>query len=420
MSTASAFGWSGSGPLLASIAALLVLSTVMAIAPRSQANPHSLSLALSALACVGIFVLGASIIASGSAVTASLGEVLGLALIDVRIDSLGALFLVALGAAGAASAVFGIGYGGHAASGSDRSAAAYPVFLASLAPRVRRRRRVRVPVRLGAHGAQLGGARDRDRAPTLDVARAGYVYLALTHLATAALVVAFAILGGIGGSTSFAAFGAAAASLPPLDAGRRLRPALRRLRHQGRRDPAPRLAAARPPGRAFARLGADVGRDDQGRRSTGSSGSGSRSWARARSGGACSSSAIGVASAVLGVLYALMEHDLKRLLAFHSIENIGIILIGVGVALLAAATQAPALAAARADAQRSSTRSTTRCSSRVLFLAAGSVQAAAGTRDLNHLGGLARRDAGDDARLRDRAPRRSAGCRRSTASPASG
>src|SRR5260370_15053236 len=36
---------------------------------------------------------------------------------------------------------------------------------------------------------------------------------------------------------------------------------------------------------------------------------------------------VGVASAVLGVLYALMEHDLKRLLAYHSIENIGIILI---------------------------------------------------------------------------------------------
>ena len=41
---------------------------------------------------------------------------------------------------------------------------------------------------------------------------------------------------------------------------------------------------------------------------------------------------VGVASAVLGVLYALMEHDLKRLLAYHSIENIGIILIGLGAA----------------------------------------------------------------------------------------
>src|SRR5439155_14036205 len=41
----------------------------------------------------------------------------------------------------------------------------------------------------------------------------------------------------------------------------------------------------------------------------------------------------GTVSAVLGVLYALMEHDLKRLLAYHSIENIGIILIGLGAAL---------------------------------------------------------------------------------------
>src|SRR6266581_2995311 len=39
---------------------------------------------------------------------------------------------------------------------------------------------------------------------------------------------------------------------------------------------------------------------------------------------------VGTISAVLGVLYALMEHDLKRLLAYHSIENIGIILMGLG------------------------------------------------------------------------------------------
>jgi hydrogenase-4 component B len=43
---------------------------------------------------------------------------------------------------------------------------------------------------------------------------------------------------------------------------------------------------------------------------------------------------VGVVSALLGVLYALMEHDLKRLLAFHSVENIGIILIGIGAGLM--------------------------------------------------------------------------------------
>ena len=36
---------------------------------------------------------------------------------------------------------------------------------------------------------------------------------------------------------------------------------------------------------------------------------------------------------VLGVLYALMQHDLKRLLAYHTVENIGIIFIGLGLAL---------------------------------------------------------------------------------------
>jgi hydrogenase-4 component B len=42
--------------------------------------------------------------------------------------------------------------------------------------------------------------------------------------------------------------------------------------------------------------------------------------------------ATGVISGLVGVLYALMEHDLKRLLAYHSIENIGIILTGFGAA----------------------------------------------------------------------------------------
>src|SRR5262249_8733896 len=42
----------------------------------------------------------------------------------------------------------------------------------------------------------------------------------------------------------------------------------------------------------------------------------------------------GAISALLGVLFALMEHDLKRLLAYHSVENIGIILIGVGAGLI--------------------------------------------------------------------------------------
>src|SRR5205807_4373449 len=43
---------------------------------------------------------------------------------------------------------------------------------------------------------------------------------------------------------------------------------------------------------------------------------------------------LGVVSGVLGVAFAIGQHDLKRLLAYHSIENIGIIVIGLGLALV--------------------------------------------------------------------------------------
>ena len=55
--------------------------------------------------------------------------------------------------------------------------------------------------------------------------------------------------------------------------------------------------------------------------------------------------ALGGVSAMLGVLYALMQHDLKRLLAYNSIENIGIILLGLGAGMMAWPTGAPDVAA---------------------------------------------------------------------------
>jgi len=46
----------------------------------------------------------------------------------------------------------------------------------------------------------------------------------------------------------------------------------------------------------------------------------------------------GAVSSVLGVLYALAEHDIKKLLAYHTVENIGIIMMGVGVGMIGIAT----------------------------------------------------------------------------------
>ena len=112
--------------------------------------------------------------------------------------------------------------------------------------------------------------------------------------------------------------------------------------------------------------------------------------------------AIGVASAVLGVLYALMEHDLKRLLAFHSIENIGIILIGVGVALLAAGAgcRRPSRPS-RSTAALFHTLNHALFKS-ALFLAAGSVQTAVGQPRPQRARRPRAAHAGDDPRLRDR------------------
>jgi hydrogenase-4 component B len=96
---------------------------------------------------------------------------------------------------------------------------------------------------------------------------------------------------------------------------------------------------------------------------------------------------VAVTSSVLGVLYALMEHDLKRLLAFHSIENIGIILMGVGGALLFASLGDRPLAslALLAGLYHVLNHATFKG---LLFLGAGSVFHATHTRNIEELGGL--------------------------------
>jgi formate hydrogenlyase subunit 3/multisubunit Na+/H+ antiporter MnhD subunit len=100
--------------------------------------------------------------------------------------------------------------------------------------------------------------------------------------------------------------------------------------------------------------------------------------------------AVGGVTAVLGVLYALMEHDLKRLLAYSTVENIGIIFIGLGLALAFAANQLPAAAALALTAALFHIFNHSVFKS-LLFFGAGAVLAATGERDMDHLGGLIHR-----------------------------
>jgi hydrogenase-4 component B len=96
---------------------------------------------------------------------------------------------------------------------------------------------------------------------------------------------------------------------------------------------------------------------------------------------------VGVASALFGVLYALMEHDLKRLLAYHSVENIGIIFIGIGAGLLFQSYGLHTLAALGFIAALYHTLNHA-CFKGLLFLGAGSVLHATRTRNMEEMGGL--------------------------------
>jgi len=98
---------------------------------------------------------------------------------------------------------------------------------------------------------------------------------------------------------------------------------------------------------------------------------------------------IAVVTTLFGVLFALMQHDLKRLLAYHSVENIGIILIGFGLSLIYAGTGHPLLAVLGLLAALYHTLNHAIFKG-LLFLGAGAVLHGSGLRDLGRMGGLIR------------------------------
>lgn len=99
---------------------------------------------------------------------------------------------------------------------------------------------------------------------------------------------------------------------------------------------------------------------------------------------------LGVISGVLGVAFAISQHDMKRLLAYHSIENIGIIVMGLGLAMLGRSLGRSdwiilGLSGGLLHVWNHALFKA------LLFLSAGSVIHAVHTRDIDHLGGLAKR-----------------------------
>jgi len=239
------------------------------------------------------------------------------------------------------------------------------------------------------------------------VRRAGYVYLVMTHAGTAFILGAFLVLAGHAGSFEFAGIRAAVGSTAASDGTAAWRVAVFLMALIGFGTKAgviplhvwlPRAHPAAPTHVSALMSGVMVktgiyglvriawdflGAGGSGDRS-GGAGLGLPAWA----GGLLL--AIGLVSAVLGVLYALMEHDLKKLLAYHTVENIGIIVIGLGASALLAAMGAPAAAAVALGAALFHTLNHAVFKS-LLFLGAGAVLQGAHTRDLEEMGGLIRR-----------------------------
>jgi hydrogenase-4 component B len=344
-----------------------------------------LSPVLSTLGGAWALILGIALLAGGGTVSAGGGSVLlGFAPIDVRYDGLSGAFLLALGFSASAASLSVVG----SRPRSRIEAAAYPLFLLSMV------------LVLGAANAfaflfawelmaLLSTLLVVGLRPSRSVVSAGYLYLAMTHAAAAALLVAFAILSAAaGGLPGFAAWRAAAPALTPVS-----RDIVFILVFIGFATKAgalplhawlPRAHPVAPSHVSAVMSGVMIKTGIYGlvRIVFDVLGGGPDWWGLLIIG-------VGVASAVLGVLYALMQHDLKRLLAFHSIENIGIILLGVGCALVLAAHGATDLAALSLAAAllHSVNHAVFKT---LLFLCAGAVLHSTGLRDLNRLGGLAR------------------------------
>ena len=219
------------------------------------------------------------------------------------------------------------------------------------------------------------------------VRSAGWTYLVATHLGTAFLMVMFVLLGQQAGSLDFARFGAAGPLAAPL-AGGVFVLALVGFGTKAGFMPLhvwlPEAHPAAPSHVSAVMSGVMIKLGIYGLlRVLTFLGPPPAWWG-------WTLVAVGLTSGVLGVLFALAQHDLKRLLAYRSVENIGIIALGIGVGLLGVHYgSAPLAVLGFAGALLHVVNHA--LFKGLLFLGAGAVLHATGTREMDHLGGLLKR-----------------------------
>jgi hydrogenase-4 component B len=304
---------------------------------------------------------------------------------NFRLDMLAAFFLVVVNLGSAAACLFAIGYGRHDKE-PERVLPFYPAFLAGMNLVLLADDAFTFLVSwefmsLSSWALVMAHHRNRDNV------HAGYVYLVMASFGTLALLLAYGMLAGPDGDYAFAAIraahpsaGIAAAVLMLALVGTGSKAGLVPLHvwlplaHPA----APSHVSALMSGvmtkvavYGFVRIVFDLlGPPDWW-------------WSMVVL-------FFGGITAVMGVLYALMQTDLKRLLAYSTVENVGIIFIGLGLALAFKAYGTPAAAALALTAGLFHVFNHSLFKS-LLFFGAGAVLASTGERDMERLGGLIHR-----------------------------
>ncbi len=220
-----------------------------------------------------------------------------------------------------------------------------------------------------------------------EVRRAGWVYLIATHLGVAFLIVAFALLGRLAGSLEFEAFRAMPAPGPAW-AGLIFGLAVVGFGAKAGLVPfhvwLPEAHPAAPSHVSALMSGVMIKMGVYGLlRFLSFLGPPAAWWGLMLA-------VLGLLTSLVGISLALHQRDVKRALAYSSIENMGLIVLALGIALWGSACQLPAVAVLAAAAALLHIWNHALMKG-LMFFAAGSVLHGAGTRDMERLGGLMRR-----------------------------
>ncbi|MCL4445524.1 MAG: hydrogenase 4 subunit B [Actinobacteria bacterium] len=343
---------------------------------------------LSVAACLAVLVSAGQVLITGHSFSLHTTQVLPLTGVDLSLDPLGAMFVATTAVVGLAASCYAVGYGAHA-SPSRTTTATLPAFLAALllVPAAASVATFMVAWELMALTSLLALLADHRRRPeTRDAAQ---WYAAMTHVGAAAILLALVLLATHAGGESFAGIAAHHGRLSvPLSSTVFVLTLIGFASKAGavplhvwlpRAHPeAPSPISALMSG-AMVNLGVygilRVGEDLLG---------GGQLWWWLLV------AALGVTSAFFGAVHAAASTDTKRLLAYSTVDNVGLVLVGVGAAGALAASGERMLAGLVLLAALFHLVNHAMFKG-CLFLGAGALQHATGTRDLDRLGGLARK-----------------------------